>query len=187
MKKIDVSTPKFPNTFALVDDQDFDFLSQWKWYRHGDGRKGYVQRRESGRTISMHRVILGATDGEFVDHRDGDGLNNQRSNLRICNLRDNARNIRKTSNRKSSRFLGVHFDRARKAFVGQVRVMRKLVWFGRFQAEEEAAIARDAAAILHHGEFASLNFPTIPAPRTQASPPAEAPAEAEQTKKEGEA
>lgn len=84
MKKIELSQGKF----ALVDDEDFEWLSQYKWYFH----KGYARRSyrfaKTGkqRGVFMHRDILKLSKKYHTDHIDGNGLNNQRSNLRACTL-----------------------------------------------------------------------------------------------------
>ncbi len=92
MKRIDVSTPKIPNIFAMVDDEDFEILLGWKWYAkkgHGTTYAVAVFSHPFQRVIPLHRFIMGAKKGSQVDHIDGNGLNNQRSNLRICNHSEN--------------------------------------------------------------------------------------------------
>lgn len=88
MQKISLSQ----NEFALVDDADYEFLSQWKWTLFTTGRMKYAYRKEGRKTILMHRVLLNTPNGMRSDHEDGNGLNNQRYNLRILTVSQNARN-----------------------------------------------------------------------------------------------
>ena len=74
--------------YALVDDEDFEWLNQWKWcFSHG-----YAQTRSRGKKEYMHRMILGAPKHRFVDHINRDGLDNQRCNIRLCTVADNQHN-----------------------------------------------------------------------------------------------
>lgn len=82
---------------ALVDDCDFEWLSQWKWCAVNTARKGapprfYAVRVENERMILMHRQIMAPGDGLVVDHDDNDGLNNQRHNMAVCTQQVNCLN-----------------------------------------------------------------------------------------------
>jgi len=154
---------------AKVDDEDFEWLSASRWRAHVCGgryaRKVYVVRSftEDGisQSQSMHRLILGLSGDRFADHVDGDGLNNQRTNLRTCTRQQNQRNRKReiacNGQRCASEFKGVTFERgwrARIAFGGGERR-----YLGRYQTECAAALAYDEAARTLFGEFAALNFP----------------------------
>ena len=112
MKKI----PLTQNKFALVDDADYDWLNQFKWYARNEGQRYYACRsfRVDGHVhhIVMHRLILGLKegDGKITDHIDGNGLNNSRSNLRICTSAENNFNQRPQAG-KTSKYKGVHWDK----------------------------------------------------------------------------
>ena len=112
MKEIKLTQGKV----ALVDDEDFDFLNQWKWCAHKDGNNFYAVRvdysngRANKKFLSMHRVLLGLTDPKiFPDHKDGDGLNNQRYNLRIATPSQNVINSKTSGKDKTSIYRGVSF------------------------------------------------------------------------------
>lgn len=144
---------------AIVDDADFDRLSKTKWHavpagRNPENRKLWYARSSSG--IYMHRQILGAMDDE-VDHRDRNGLNNVRTNLRLATRSQNCANI--IYQPPASGFRGVWYDQRRRVFAAQTTVKRKTIRIGRFSTAIEAARARDEYVKKLLGEFAVLNFP----------------------------
>ncbi len=167
MKLIELSKQGSKNRgkhFAQVDDEDYEWLNQWYWM--AVPRKGtvYVQRRyydeQLGRKvqIQMHRVILGITDPEIIiDHKDHNGLNCQRNNIRIATRTQNACNSRK--DRGKSIYIGVYWKPKDRKFEAYIRMNNIKHYIGRFDNEETAAKARDKKAIELHGEFAHLNFP----------------------------
>lgn len=151
---------------TLVDDDDFDWLNQWSWYADKIGGTFYVKRRiylgringkGRGRSIYIHREIMQPSKGKRIDHKDGDGLNNQKHNLRECTHTENMRNA-KSRRVFSSKYHGVHWDKAREKWSVTIMADRKLFYIGRFNDENQAALAFNEAAKKHHGEFASLNI-----------------------------
>jgi len=143
-----------------VDDSDFDWLNQWKWSamltKSGIWyavRNATIAPRKRKFTL-MHRVILGLDGIEQGDHRDGDGLNNQRLNLRICTKLQNHYN-RKTSENNACRFKGVRKSGNR--WRSTIWVNNNPVHLGTFDSKEAAASAYDSAAQNYFGEFARLN------------------------------
>lgn len=151
---------------ALVDDADYDYLNKWGWQIFKKNDTSYYAVREislDGVThkIQMHRLILGLTDPKIqVDHKDHDGLNNQRSNLREASNSQNGANRRCAKN-STSKYLGVHIPS--KSYYGNrwavtISINRKTKYVGCFKTEEQAARAYDEAAKIYHGEFANLNF-----------------------------
>ena len=160
MKLIDISTRTYPGVFAMVDDADFDALSQWKWSaekRNGTFYAIRSVRRPDGKktTIRMHRQLVG--NGVEVDHADGNGLNNQRENLRPCSVAENQQN-RKCA-RGTSQYKGVMWDRFHNCWKAKIIVNGERIHLGSFKSEQDAALQYDASAKEYFGEFASLNFP----------------------------
>lgn len=153
MKKI----PLTQGQFAIVDDADFEWLSQWKWHYS----IGYAYSKElkelGGKTLLMHRLIMNTPKGMDVDHKDLDTLNNQRSNLRNCSRSENMANQVRVES--SSGYKGVTRDRARNKWKTQLMFHGKNIFQERFDDKVDAAKAYDKAAIEYFGEFANLNFP----------------------------
>jgi hypothetical protein len=144
-----------------VDDEDYEWLSRHKWHCSA---QGYAMRRDvalPGKPIvSMARVILGlpARGREFVpDHINGDKLDNRRANLRAATAAQNSRNTAK--HKGGSRFKGVCLCRQTGRWKATIKIDGRQAWLGRFDTEEDAARAYDAAALEAFGEFACLNFP----------------------------
>lgn len=147
---------------ALVDDADFDHLSQWKWHVRRQGEQWYASRnvhRADGRrtTLNMHRAIVDAGELE-VDHIDGNGLNNVRANLRVCTPDQNKRNVLLRSV-ATGRFKGVTPRKSKGDWQARISINGKKKHLGVFADEIDAAKAYDAAARVHYGEYARLNFP----------------------------
>ena len=157
MKEIPLTQGKV----AQVDDEDFEWLNQWRWCFHGDG---YAERRSariSGKShiIFMHRLIAKTPDGFETDHIDGDGLNNQRHNLRICSNAENQHN-RGVQTNNTSGYKGVVWDRQRQRWLASIRINQRLLFLGRFETAEDAAQAYDEKAKILFGGFARTNFPS---------------------------
>ena len=147
---------------ARVDDEDFEYLSQFNWNAHEEGKTCYAYRgiangKKRRTNIKMHREIMKVTKGIEVDHVDGDGLNNCRSNLRLCTHQQNHFN---TSSRRnsSSKYKGVIWDKSRGKWQAKIKHGGKTVHLGRFASEDTAATAYNRAAMEFYGEFARLNI-----------------------------
>jgi hypothetical protein len=106
----------------------------------------------------MHREILNAPAGVFVDHKDGDGLDNRKENLRIVTSAQNQQNRRKISRKTTSKYKGVYFRRENKKYCALICCKGKRMHLGYFDNEIDAAKAYDQAAKKFFGEFARLNF-----------------------------
>lgn len=143
---------------ALVDDEDYEWLNQWKWCLQGGLRPGYAVRLCNHRgKIYMHREILKPPDGFETDHINGNGLDNQRSNLRLCTRQQNNMNRGVAKNRGTSRFKGVYFASREQMWCAHISRSNRKKHLGYFNTEEEAALAYNHAAQKYYGEFAWLN------------------------------
>lgn len=150
--------PLTQGKFATVDDADYEWLNQWKWTAYRNGNNWYAIRfagqKKNRKGIAMHRLIANAPVGMDVDHKDHDGLNNTKGNLRVCTRAQNLRN-RKMS-KSNSGYIGVHKEGD--GYRATIAVSGKTHYVGYFHSAEEAAKARDEAARKLHGEFARTNF-----------------------------
>jgi len=154
MKKVPLSR----GMFALVDDSDYEAVIRHRWFVQPGRYSLYAARRiktdGKRRLLFLHRFLL--PESTQIDHKNGDGLDNRRDNIRPCDHRTNNRGLRRKASGSSSRFRGVFFDKGK--WVAQIRVDRAR-HLGYFTSEVLAAEAYDAAARKYFGEFASPNFP----------------------------
>lgn len=151
--------------FAQVDDEDYEYLNQFNWKVSCMPKTQYamrqVRKENKKYNISMHREIMGLQKyAEWCDHIDGNGLNNQRSNLRKASPQENQFNRGKIKN-TSSKYKGVHcIPRLKDGKIWNAKIMinRRCVQIGRFITEEDAALAYNNKAIELFGEFAKKNL-----------------------------
>jgi len=125
---------------AEVDDEDFEKLSPFKWYGYKNHRTHYAMRkiRLFGKSISvlMHRDICGPSEIEIVDHIDGNGLNNQKNNLRISSTRQNLQNQK--NRRKKSKYPGVSWHSRNKKWYARIFINGRNTYLGYFSTEDSA-------------------------------------------------
>lgn len=165
--------PLTQGKFAIVDDEDYEWLSKKRWFAHRSRTcKLFYALRMAGtspnqKCIRMHREIIGAPDGSKVDHKDRDSLNNRRSNLRLCTNGQNIANRKRKDKNKSSQYTGVTWRSDNRKWRAGIKGgplipgtdRRKNITLGHFESEIEAAEAYDDMAAIVHGEFACFNFP----------------------------
>lgn len=147
------SIPLSQGRYALIDDEDFDRISQFKW---SYDQHGYASRRNKAaqpQKMYLHRFVIGAPAGMEVDHINHDRLDNRRSNLRLATRQENSRNMR---SRGKSRYKGVKSSFHK--WQAEIKISGKTHYLGSFPTEIEAAEAYDQAAREIYGEFAHLNF-----------------------------
>ena len=153
---------------ALADDQDYVWLSQWKWH----ALKRVLKKRDAwyavrcvrtpgGRVIAVYMHVeiaarMGIGQRHKVDHWDGDSLNNQRKNLRAATHAQNCQNRQKQPH--SSKYKGVSWENKAGRWRAQIQVDGRCIFLGYFVREEDAARAYDRAARQYFGDFALLNF-----------------------------
>ncbi len=124
--------------FALVDDEDYPLLCKFKWNAHQRGITSYAQRCIKTRNYLMHRIILNAPEVVAIDHIDGNGLNNQKSNLRFATPRQNAQN--RHHGKKTSKYVGVYklSCNVKNCWRSEIYISGKLKSLGCYCTEEEA-------------------------------------------------
>lgn len=152
--------PLTQGKIALVDDSDYEWLNQRKWYAARDRYTFYVLRgaRHKCTSEQMHRLILGLQPGDKrqCDHIDGNGLNNVRSNLRVCTVTQNQRSSRKLRG-GTSKYKGVFWNYANSKWLSAIRTNKERIYLGSFDSEIDAARAYDIAALKYHGDFSVTN------------------------------
>ena len=142
---------------ALIDNKDFYILNKYQWSVRKNGNGVYAYTIVDKKHIGMHTIILPTL--KCVDHKDGNGLNNQRENLREASVKDNIRNSKISRNNTSS-YKGVsyHANNKTKPHRAYITCNRKRIHLGYFSDIKDAAIAYNEAAVKYFGEFARLNI-----------------------------
>lgn len=152
--------PLTQGLFALVDDEDYEYLSQWNWFAVRHRKTYYAQRSQFSNgqreTIHMHREIMRTPDDMLCDHKDGNGLNNQRYNPRNCNTEGNQQNRGKNKNNTSGH-KGVSWNKGAKKYRVQIKANKGRYHIGYFDNLEDAIRAYKKAANKYHGEYANTN------------------------------
>ena len=154
----------------MVDDADADLVRGFTWHLAQSRHRGAVYARAEimidGKRVKilMHRLILDLRPGEFGDHEDGDGLNNQRSNLRRCTRAENMRNRRKRKTSERSPYKGVYAYNGGKKWIALIvnPELKRQITIGVFDDPVTAARAYDTEAKKMFGKFSCLNFPDTP-------------------------
>ena len=153
MKEIPLTQGKV----AIVDDEDFEKLNQYKWCAHWNGHHWYATRsvKKNGKSIMiyMHREIINAPKGIPVDHRDGNGLDNCKENLRLCTQQENCRNRKFNKNNKFG-IKGVSWNRNTGKFRATIQADGKQIHLGLFNVLGDADSAYRIAEEKYFGEFA---------------------------------
>lgn len=163
MKEIPViSNYKESPAFAIVDDEDYERVSQYRWRATGRNYKGrrclypFSYVHSFGYTVAMHRVIMPAPKGFITDHINGDRFDNRRSNLRVCSKAENCQNRKRSITNSDNKYKGVH-KHGRK-YLARIMAHGEKMDLGSYQNEILAAAVYDEAAIKYHGQFARTNF-----------------------------
>ena len=158
MRRIELTQDKF----AIVDNENYEWLSKWKWCAVKHGNTFYAMRKirmgKKWRTLFMHRVILGLDFGDKrqCDHFNHNGLDNRKAKLRICTRSQNQHNQLPRTNTRS-KFKGVVWCKQAKKWIAQIGNNGRHAYLGLFAFEIDAARAYNKAARDMFGEFASLN------------------------------
>lgn len=154
MKEISLTKKKV----ALVDDRDYGWLSSFSWRASDQGSGSFyakrrkVDSRSTSDSVYMHREILGAPKGVLVDHINRNPLDNQRSNLRLCNAFQNVQNVGLRSDNTSG-YKGVAWNKNAKKWIVQIQVFGEALYLGIFSDIKEAIGVRRDAEIKYFGSF----------------------------------
>ncbi len=162
MKSIHILS-KHGEFLVAVDDEDYDWLSSYKWRILKSRNTCYVNTHLKEGSGRMHRMIYkkhyGLLDDQDIDHKDRNGINNQKDNLRICNPSQNGINVAKYALSATSRFKGVTKHNC--GWYARIKVNQSYQCIGVFVSERDAGIAYDIRAKQIFGEFAHLNVPDV--------------------------
>lgn len=144
----------------MVDDSDYESLSQYKWYAYKNGKEygAYYACRSSRPRITMHSMLIDCPKGSYIDHSDGNSLNNQRKNLRIATGSQNSANRKMASTKKGVPYLGVYQSKESGKYYGLCEKDKKRYSTGHFVDMNKAILERNKLAVRLHGEFAPINI-----------------------------
>lgn len=149
---------------AMIDDEDEALLARANWYAMKDYRTqtwycmAWERTKDGRHRLAMHRILMNDPKGMLIDHVDGNGLNNQRENLRLATCQQNSRN-RISPRQRAGTFKGLNWDAQRGKWMAKIYVNYRCINLGRYPRPEDAARAYDRAAVAYFGQFAKLNFP----------------------------
>jgi hypothetical protein len=158
--------PLTQGKFAKVDDEDYDNVMRFIWHAVNERGRWYacctcylgrINKKSLNRSMRLARLIMIPPKNMDVDHIDGDSLNNQRSNLRICNRTQNLQNQRPIRG-GTSQYKGVCFSTQKQKWRAYINVKGKQIHLGFHNSEQLAAEAYNKGAIKYFGEFAKLNL-----------------------------
>ena len=159
--------PLTQGKYAIVDPERYEELAKYKWHvswtpggiyavRLVKAKKGSKVRQK---VVRMHRVVVGAREGEIVDHINHNGLDNRIANVRTSTMRQNTWNMRKRRRKCSSKYKGVSRAKGQKKWRARITFNGRSILIGDFDTEKEAAMAYDGKARELFGDYASLNMP----------------------------
>lgn len=143
------------HSYALIDDEDVNRITAYPWHLH---KKGYAAATINGKQVMMHAFLYDGPECEYIDHKNRNRLDNQKTNLRPSKFSDNLSNSAARFGRK---YKGVYEEKHKKLrrFHAHANKDGKSYSFGRYLTAEEAALAYDKGIKKLRGEFAYLNFP----------------------------
>lgn len=143
---------------TIVDDDDFESVSKYKWYAQRRRNTFYAVRHiKSGDkyiNLQLHRFLMNPKTGMCVDHRDCNGLNNQRMNLRVCTHAENTRNLRH-KRKNAAKYRGIYMSSSGK-YIAKVRFNYKQYNSRSFPTSDEAITAHREMIRSLHGEFSAV-------------------------------
>jgi len=169
MKTIEIKYKGIKHSIIL-DDSDYENIKQYSCYFHKCANVNYADVYVNRKKIKLHRFVMNAKKGQIIDHINRNGLDNRRSNLRICTSSENSKN---RNGYGSSKYLGVSYHVVKRKYfskklkresrytyrtiIANIKIDGKQKYLGTFKTEEDAALAYNESAKINHGEFANLN------------------------------
>lgn len=153
--------PLTQGKFAMVDDEDYERVMQFKWCAHKVRKKFYAVRNTEGNTEALHVFLMRPPEGAEVHHRDEDGLNDQKTNLQILSRAEHERADGNLQRNNRSGYCGVHWVASRAFWLASINHNRKHRFVGYFKSAVEAALARDAEARALGWPESGMNFPEL--------------------------
>lgn len=154
--KLKLNSKSSNKLYTMIDEDDLEKISSYKWHLNiCDKTKKYVSSTKNGKTFLMHRVILNAKKDEYIDHINGNGLDNRKENLRICTNQQNSFNSRLRKNNTSG-YKGVEKDKKTGKWRSYINFNKK-IHLGQYLTKKEAALVYNNKAKELFGEFAFIN------------------------------
>jgi hypothetical protein len=151
--------PLTQGSVAIIDDADYELVSQYKWQLSPNKNTGYASHAFSKKgkyyRLYMHRLITGASADKEVDHINHNGLDNRRANLRVCSEQENKWN--RVHPIGKSGFKGVHWYRPTGRWRAIIVIDNRFKHLGIFDDPRDGAAAYDRAAVSAFGDFAVTN------------------------------
>lgn len=154
--KIEVLSPKYGKHIIYIDKIDYDLVKNHTWSIAYHNENVYAVASINSKTIKMHRLIAGFPKGR-VDHKDNNGLNNKRNNLRIATVAQNAMN-KKLPKNNTTGFKGVLFVKKYGTYTAHLKLNGRYIHGGTFDLAADAAKKYNEMAIMYFGEFANINI-----------------------------
>lgn len=152
---IEIKSIKYGTMKCYIDDCDYESIKDYKWHI-SKGKTGFYARSNiKGKKTLMHRYLMNFPQNG-VDHKNSNGLDNRRDNLRNCSQSENLMNLRKRKT-ATSIYKGVNFNKALKKYASRIQRDKKQIHLGYFETEDQAAVAYNMAAVKYFGEFARPN------------------------------
>jgi hypothetical protein len=156
--------PLTQGKFAIVDPEDYERLSKYRWHLSKSATNSYAARlqrvRPGGprRKIWMHREVIDIPEHMLCDHISGNGLDNRKANLRPATVSQNLCNRQKTRSKTCSKYKGLEWDKIQRKWKARIHYNGQKIYLGSFAREIDAAKAYDDKAAVLFGEFARLNL-----------------------------
>lgn len=160
--EIIIFSKQYGKKIITVDTEDYDKIKNYKWSVNKDGNTFYAhaygRKINNSKTLIMHRFILDAKKNNMIDHINGNGLDNRKTNLRECTKSQNGYNRTCQKYGISSDYKGVCYSKKDQKYTVRIGIDGKRISLGNYDTDDQAAIAYNVACIKYHAEFARPNL-----------------------------